>query len=67
VQEIIAGAQAHLALIEKYLPAEKILGYIKNHMCRYFKGLPGSSSLRQEIFAAPDLATLKKQLEPLRF
>lgn len=67
VQDIIAGARAHLALIEQFLPAEKILGYIKNHMCRYFKGLPGSSALRQKIFAAPDLATLKQQLEPLRF
>lgn len=66
VQEIIAGAQTHLALIEQFLPAEKILGYIKNHMCRYFKGLPGSSALRQNIFAAPNLDALKQQLEPFR-
>lgn len=66
VREIIAGAYAHLALIEQYLPAERILGYIKNHMCRYFKGLPGSSALRQGIFAAPNLDALKQQLEPFR-
>jgi tRNA-dihydrouridine synthase B len=63
IQEIIAGATAHLALIEEYLPAERILGYIKNHMCRYFKGLPGSSMLRQNILAAPNVASLKQQLE----
>lgn len=66
VRDIIAGAQTHLALIEQYLPAEKILGYIKNHMCRYFKGLPGSSALRQNIFAAPNLDVLKQQLESFR-
>jgi tRNA-dihydrouridine synthase B len=64
--EIIAGARAHLALIEQFLPAEKILGYIKNHMSRYFKGLPGSSALRQAIFTAPNLASVKQQLEPVR-
>jgi tRNA-dihydrouridine synthase B len=63
IQEIIAGATAHLALIEEYLPAERVLGYIKNHMCRYFKGLPGSSMLRQNILAAPNVASLKQQLE----
>ncbi len=63
VNEIIIGAKSHLALIEKFLPAERVLGYIKNHMCRYFKGLHGSSTLRQKIFTAPDLATLKQQLE----
>ncbi len=66
MQEIVAGAQAHLALIEQYLPAEKILGYIKNHMCRYFRGLPGSSALRQGIFAAPNLDALKQMLERFR-
>lgn len=63
VAEVMIGAQKHLTLIEEYLPAERILGYIKNHMCRYFKGLPGSSALRQNIFAAPDLAAVKQQLE----
>ena len=64
IREIMAVAGKHLALIERFLPAERILGYIKNHMCRYFKGLPGSSTLRQNILAAPDLAVLKLQLDP---
>jgi nifR3 family TIM-barrel protein len=63
MREIISGARAHLALIEEFLPAERVLGYIKNHICRYFKGLPGSSVLRQKIFIAPNLATLKRLLE----
>ncbi len=63
VREIMAVAGRHLGLIEKFLPAERVLGYIKNHMCRYFKGLPGSSMLRQQILAAPDLSALKRQLE----
>ncbi len=64
VLQILAGAREHLALIEQFLPAEKLLGYVKNHMCRYFKGLPGSSALRQRIFSAANLASLKRQLEP---
>ncbi len=63
MREIITGAKAHLALIEKFLPAEKLLGYVKNHICRYFKGSPGCSLLRRNIFAAPDLTALKEQLE----
>jgi nifR3 family TIM-barrel protein len=63
VAEIMIGARTHLALIEKHLPAERVLGYIKNHIYRYFKGLPGSSALRQNIFTAPNLTILKQQLE----
>lgn len=64
VQQIKDVAKEHLTLIEEFLPAERLLGYVKNHLCRYFKGLHGSSSLRQEILAAPDLVSLKQQLEP---
>lgn len=63
VKKVIDGAASHLALIEQYLPTERVLGYIKNHMCRYVKGFPGSSKLRQNIFAAPDLQSLKNELE----
>lgn len=63
IREIIGGAKTHLALIEKHLPTDRVLGYIKNHISRYFKGLPGSSALRQNIFTAPDVACLKQQLD----
>ena len=61
-REIVDGALQHLALIEKHLPAERLLGYIKNHMCRYVKGMPGSAALRKAIFAAPDLENVKRQM-----
>ncbi|MDR9502282.1 MAG: tRNA dihydrouridine synthase DusB [Desulfurivibrionaceae bacterium] len=40
----------HLQLIEQYLPAERLLGKIKNHAAKYIKGIPGSSGFRQRIF-----------------
>ncbi len=55
-------ARRHLQLIEEYLPADRVLGYVKNQMCRYFKGLPGSSSWRRKIFAAGDLAAVRSIL-----
>jgi nifR3 family TIM-barrel protein len=64
LREILRVARMHLALIEDFLPAKRMLGYIKNHMCRYCKELPGSSALRQKIFAAPDLISLKQLLDP---
>jgi nifR3 family TIM-barrel protein len=62
MRRIVSGAKTHLALIEQYLPADRVLGYIKNHLCRYFKGLPGSSALRQQVFTAPNLTALKQRL-----
>ncbi|MFW2366757.1 MAG: tRNA dihydrouridine synthase DusB [Desulforhopalus sp.] len=61
-REIITTALHHLNLIEKHLPAHKLLGYIKNHMCRYVKGMPGSAALRKAVFSAQDLTALKEQL-----
>jgi tRNA-dihydrouridine synthase len=55
-------AEQHLCLIEQFLPAERLLGSIKNQLARYFKGLPGSSELRRQIFAAPSLPALKRLL-----
>ncbi|SDP03642.1 tRNA dihydrouridine synthase DusB [Desulforhopalus singaporensis] len=60
---ISAGAREHLSLIEAYLPAERILGYVKNQICRYFRSLPDCSALRKNIFGAGDLPALKKLLE----
>ncbi len=56
---IVSGADTHLRLIEQYLPADKILGYVRSQMCNYFKGLPGSSRMRKEIFSAENLVDLK--------
>jgi nifR3 family TIM-barrel protein len=58
---IFATTLEHLGLIEQFLPAERVLGYIKNHLSRYFKGLPGSSKIRQKIFAAKSIKELREE------
>ncbi len=60
-------AKQHLQLMEQFLPAEKILGYVKNQMCRYYKALPGCSSLRRQIFDAPTLSALKGLLTEMEY
>ncbi len=62
LQEILKGAQKHLQLIEQFLPAERILGYVKNHISRYFKELPGSSKMRQKIFGCQSIKELKNNI-----
>lgn len=64
--KIIEVALTHLALIEKFLPAHRMLGYIKNHMCRYVKGLPASALLRKNIFSAPDIEEIKHRMRSYR-
>lgn len=54
---IMAGARKHLRLMQQYLEAERVMGYIKNHISRYFKGLRGASQLRKRIF---DASTVKE-------
>jgi tRNA-dihydrouridine synthase B len=60
LSEIVAVAREHLRLIEEYLPADRLLGHIKSQISRYFKGLPGSSTLRAKIFAAENLQNLRE-------
>lgn len=63
VREIITTAREHLQLIEDFLPAERLLGYIKSQICRYFRDFPGSSSERRKIFAMSDLEELRNYLD----
>lgn len=58
LQDVLKGAQKHLKLIEQFLPAEKVLGYVKNHISRYFKELPGSSKMRQKTLACQSVREL---------
>lgn len=60
---IIAGALEHAVLMEQFLPIDKMLGCIKNHLGRYFKGLPGSSAMRKAVYDSPDFTTLKELLQ----
>jgi nifR3 family TIM-barrel protein len=55
-------ARQHLELMEQFLPVEKILGYVKNHISRYFKGAPGSSKMRQKIFSCGTIKELKDDI-----
>ncbi len=63
LQDIVAGAQEHLRLIERFLPADRLLGHIKSQMSRYFKGLPGSSMVRVKILAAETLQHLREIID----
>ena len=54
------GLQHHLQLIQKYSNPDKVLAKTKNHAGRYFKSIPGGSSLRRQIYAAPSFAALIK-------
>ena len=52
----------HLSLIDQFLPAERLLGHIKNIACRYFKGTPGGAALRNHLFATPTFAALRERV-----
>lgn len=62
MSEICKCALQHLQLIESYLPAERMLGYVKSHISRYFKGLAGSSAMRKQIFEIHSLEQMKTLL-----
>jgi len=59
---ILEGARQHMELMEQFLHVEKILGYVKNHISRYFKTLPGSSKMRQKIFECQTVTELKNSI-----
>ena len=62
LEAVLEGARQHLELIEQFLPVERMLGHIKNHISRYFKGFPGSSIMRQNIFSCGTVDELKNKI-----
>lgn len=58
-EKILAGALRHMEIMEKYQAVEKMLGSVKNHLGRYFKGLPGSSQMRAAVYASRSFLELK--------
>lgn len=60
---ILEGARRHMELMEQFLPVERLLGCIKNHLGRYFKGLPGSSRMRKAIYDCATFSDLKILME----
>jgi nifR3 family TIM-barrel protein len=59
ISEVLRGARQHLELMEQFLPVERMAGYVKNQISRYFKSLPGSSKMRQKVLACKTVAELK--------
>lgn len=65
LNEVVGVALQHLAYIEDHLPTDRMIGCIKNHIGRYFKGTKGSSALRKMVYDSPDFKTLKTSLTTL--
>lgn len=63
---LLDGVSRHLALIELELPPGHMPGCIKNHLGRYFKGLPESARYRKMIYDCKDLAALHHVLSLIR-
>ncbi|MDT8334095.1 MAG: tRNA dihydrouridine synthase DusB [Desulfurivibrionaceae bacterium] len=63
---IVPALYRHLELIEEYYPPERVLARTKNQAGRYFKGLPGSSNIRQAIYNAQSFRALKDLLNSCR-
>ncbi|MBU0681187.1 MAG: tRNA dihydrouridine synthase DusB [Proteobacteria bacterium] len=49
----------HLELIDQFLPADRLLGKIKNHAGKYLKGVQNGSSIRVKIFEAKNFNQLQ--------
>ncbi len=49
-EEITRTALEHAELMKRFLPVERMLGSLKNQLGKYFKGLPGSSSMRKAVY-----------------
>ena len=63
---LLDGVFRHLELIEESLPPGHMPGCIKNHLGRYFKGLPESARYRRMIYDCQDLAALHHALSLIR-
>ena len=59
---ILPAIRRHLELIVRYCQTERVLGRTKNQAGRYFKGMPGSSKLRQQIYSTKTFQELKDLL-----
>ncbi len=59
---IIAGAIRHMELMKQFLPVDKMIGCIKNHLGRYFRGLHGSSKIRKDVYDSPSFTDLHNML-----
>ena len=63
---LLDGVFRHLELIEGSLAPGHMPGCIKNHLGRYFKGLPESARYRKMIYDCKDLPALRQALLSIR-
>ncbi|MBU0728860.1 MAG: tRNA dihydrouridine synthase DusB [Proteobacteria bacterium] len=54
----ITALQRHLELVARYQPVDRMLGMIKNHAGRYFKGMNGGAAIRKNIYDVKSFAEL---------
>ena len=50
-------------LAQEHLDTDRLLARIKHHTCRFFSGLPGAATLRQEIIACASITEMQNLLE----
>jgi len=63
---LLEGVFRHLELIEESLAPGHMPGCIKNHLGRYFKGLPESARYRKMIYDCKDMEALRQVLSAIR-
>jgi len=63
IATILPSLLRHLQLIEQFCPVELVLARTKSQAGRYFKGQPGSATLRKKIYDAGTFPELKKVIK----
>jgi nifR3 family TIM-barrel protein len=61
----LKAAGRYLELVEQYQPVERMLGKIKNHTGKYFKGVHDGSSIRQAIMTKDSFSDLSTYISSL--
>jgi tRNA-dihydrouridine synthase len=61
---ISSVALTHMHLIERFNENQgRALGAIKNHLGKYFRGIPGSAKIRKTVYEQPDWTSLKALIQ----
>ncbi len=62
----LKAAMRYLELVAQYQPVDRMLGKIKNHTGKYFKGVHDGSSIRQAIMGQNSFIGLKQYINALK-
>ncbi|MFZ5774797.1 MAG: tRNA dihydrouridine synthase DusB [Thermodesulfobacteriota bacterium] len=63
--ERLAALDRYLALLGRFYPMEEMLPRLRNLAGRFFKGYPGSTEIRKEVYGATSLPELLSILQKL--